>query len=97
MMNKLIFIINQPTWEHFFNFPIQIHMDQTLFHRTKKICSKNHAFQGQIKHIKTLISWNSYPTYVPNSFINRLNPSINSSNTDNNSHDRKVFRIDFPY
>ena len=72
---------------------------KALFHRANKICSNSHAFQQQIEHIKTLMSWNAYPKYVRNSIIHRLksnlkNTRINNSNTPD---DRKVVWLHLPY
>ena len=54
------------------------------FHRANKICSSKRAFQEQINHIKTLMSWNTYPKYVRNSIINRLKSNINRNDNINN-------------
>ena len=71
---------------------------KALFHRANKICSSKQAFQQQINHIKTLMSWNAYPKYVRNSFINRLKSNINrNDNINNNKDDRKVIWINLRY
>ena len=57
---------------------------KALFHRANKICSSKQAFQQQINHIKTLMSWNAYPKYVRNSIINRLKSNINRNDNINN-------------
>ena len=44
---------------------------KALFYHAKKICSSKQAFQQQINHIKTLLSWNAYPKHVCNSIINK--------------------------
>ena len=71
---------------------------KALFHCANKICSSKQAFQQQINHIKTLMSWNAYPKYVRNSFINRLKSNINrNDNINNNKDDRKVIWINLRY
>ena len=67
---------------------------KALFHHANKICSSNQAFQQQINHIKTLMSWNVHPKYVRNSIINRLKSNVNrNGNINNNKDDRKVIWI----
>ena len=71
---------------------------KALFHCANKICSSKQAFQQQINHIKTLMSWNAYPKYVRNSLINRLKSNINrNDNINNNKDDRKVIWINLRY
>ena len=71
---------------------------KAFFHCANKICSSKQAFQQQINHIKTLMSWNAYPKYVRNSFINRLKSNINrNDNINNNKDDRKVIWINLRY
>ena len=71
---------------------------KTLFHRANKICSSKQAFQQQINHIKTLMSWNAYPKHVRNSIINRLKSNVNrNDNINNKKDDRKVIWINLPY
>ena len=71
---------------------------KTLFHRANKICSSKQAFQTQINHIKTLMSWNAYPKHVRNSIINRLKSNVNrNDNINNKKDDRKVIWINLPY
>ena len=71
---------------------------KTLFHRANKIYSSKEAFQQQINHIKTLMSWNAYPKYVRNSDINRLKSNVNRNDNINNNKDyRKVIWINLPY
>ena len=50
---------------------------KALFHRANKICSSKQAFQQQIDHFKTLMSWNAYPKHVRNSIINRVKSNVN--------------------
>ena len=62
---------------------------KALFHRANKICSSKQAFQQQINHTKTLMSWNAYPKYVCNSVTNRLKSNANrNDNINNNKDDR---------
>ena len=71
---------------------------KALFHRANKICSSKQAFQQQINHIKTLMSWNAYLKYVRNFIINRLKSNVNrNDNINSNKDDRKVIRINLPY
>ena len=72
---------------------------KALFHRANKICSSKQAFQQQINHIKTLMSWNAYPKYVRSSIINRLKSNVNRNDNinNNNKDDRKVIWINLPY
>ena len=71
---------------------------KTLFHRANKICSSKQAFQTQINHIKTLMSWNAYPKHVRNSIINRLKSNVNRNDSINNKRDdRKDIWINLPY
>ena len=71
---------------------------KTLFHRANKIRSSKQAFQTQINHIKTLMSWNAYPKHVRNSIINTLKPKVNRNDKiNNNKDDRKVIWINLPY
>ena len=42
-------------------WPIQIAWTNDLFLGAKRICSTNAAFNEQLKNIKKLMSWNSYP------------------------------------
>ena len=73
-------------------------MDLALFHCANKICSSKQAFQQQIVHIKTLMSWNAYLKYVHNSINNRLKSSANrNDNMTNNKDDREVIWINLPY
>ena len=73
-------------------------IDLALFHCANKICSSKQAFQQQIVHIKTLMSWNAYLKYVHNSIINRLKSSANrNDNMTNNKDDREVIWINLPY
>ena len=73
-------------------------MDKTQFHRANKIYSNKQAFQQQINHTKTLISWNAYPKYVRNSIINRIKSNGNrNGNINNNKDDRKVIWMNLPY
>ena len=48
-------------------WPIKIAWVKALYHRAKRICSSNAAFNEQIKNIQKLMSWNSYPKEVCNS------------------------------
>ena len=66
---------------------------KALFHHANKICSSNQAFQQQINHIKTLMSWNVHPKYVRNSIINRLKSNVNRNGNINNNKDdgKKLF------
>ena len=41
-------------------WPLKNAWAKALFHRANKICSSKQAFQQQIDHIKTLMSWNAY-------------------------------------
>ena len=52
---------------------------KALYHRAKRVCSSNAAFNEQMKNIKKLMSWNSYPTQVHNSLLERLNSNINKT------------------
>ena len=71
---------------------------KALFHCANKICSGKQAFQQQINHIKTLMSWNAYPKYVRNFIINRLKSNVNrNDNISSNKDDRKVIWINLPY
>ena len=71
---------------------------KALFHHANKICSSKQAFQQQVDHIKTLISWKAYTKYVCNSIINRLKSNVNrNDNINNNKDDRKVIWINLPY
>ena len=71
---------------------------KVLFHRTNKICSSNQAFQQQLDHVKTLMSWDSYPEYVHNFIINRLKSNFNRNGNINSSKaDRKVLWINLLY
>ena len=71
---------------------------KALFHRANKIRSSKQAFQTQINHIKTLMSWNAYPKHVRNSIINRLKSNVNrNDNINNKKDDRKVIWINLPY
>ena len=71
---------------------------KALFYCANKICSSKQAFQQQINHIKTLMSWNAYLKYVRNFIINRLKSNVNrNDNINSNKDDRKVIRINLPY
>ena len=71
---------------------------KALFYCANKICSSKQAFQQQINHIKTLMSWNAYPKHVRNSIINRLKSNVNrNDNINNKKDDRKVIWINLPY
>lgn len=73
---------------------------KALFHRANKICSNKHAFQQQLQHIKTLMSWNAYPKSVRNSIINRLKSNLSNNkinNGNNNPDDRKTIWLNIPY
>ena len=71
---------------------------KALFHHANKICGSNQAFQQQINHIKTLMSWNVHPKYVRNSIINRLKSNVNrNGNINNNKDDGKVIWINLRY
>ena len=72
---------------------------KVLFHRANKVCGGKQAFQQQIDHIKTLMSWNAYPKYVRNSMINRLKSSVNRNDNinNNNKDDRKFIWINLSH
>eukprot|EP00111_Clytia_hemisphaerica_P008585 TCONS_00025083-protein len=42
---------------------------RSLFNRASKICSSQHALNGQIRKLKQFLSWNGYPSYVAKSLI----------------------------
>ena len=46
--------------------------DKNIKFTVETSCSSKQAFQQQINHIKTLMSWNAYPNYVRNFIFNRL-------------------------
>ena len=60
-------------------WPIKTSWVKALFHQAKRICSTNVAFNEQIKSIKKLMSWNSYPKQVFNSLLKRLNSNISKA------------------
>ena len=39
---------------------------KALHHRANKICSSKRSFLKQVDDIKTFMSWNGYPSHVPN-------------------------------
>ena len=45
---------------------------KALHDRATKICSCNKLLNDQINQIRTFMLWNSYPKYVRNSIIKRL-------------------------
>ena len=71
---------------------------KALLYRANKICNSKQAFQQQIDHIKTLMSWNAYPKYVRNSIINKLKSNVNRNNNIKNNKDAtKIIWINLPY
>ena len=60
-------------------WPIKTAWVKALFHRAKRICGTNVTFNEQIKNMKKLMSWNSYPKKVRNSVLKRLNSNINNN------------------
>ena len=71
---------------------------KALFHHANKICISKQAFQQQINHIKTLMSWNVYPKHVRSSIINRLKSNVHrNGNINNIKDDRKVIWINLTY
>ena len=51
---------------------LKISWIKELHNRDTKICSSNKLLNDQINRIRTFMSWNSYPKYVRNSIIKRL-------------------------
>ena len=51
---------------------LKISWIKALHDRATKICSSNKLLNDQINQIRTFMSWNSYPKYVRNSIIKRL-------------------------
>ena len=45
---------------------------KALYDRAHKICSNNNLFHKQVARIKKVMSWNSYPRYVRNKIIKRV-------------------------
>ena len=77
-------------------WPIKTAWVKGLFHRAKRICSSNVEFNEQIKNIKKLISWNSYPKQVRNSLLKRLNSNINKTK-EQTVDDRKKIWLNLSY
>ena len=51
---------------------LQISWIKALHDRLVKICSSNKQLNNQINRIRTFMSWDSYPIYLRNSIIKRL-------------------------
>ena len=81
-------------------WPIKTTWVKALFHRAKRICSTNscciHAFNEQIKNIKKLMSWNSYPKQACDLFLKRLNSNMNKTKEQTVDDLKKVW-LNFPY
>ena len=77
-------------------WPIKTAWVKSLFHRAKRTCSIDVAFNEQIKNIIKLMSWNSFPKQVRNSLLKRLNSSINKTK-EQTVDDRKKVWLNLPY
>ena len=77
-------------------WPLKTAWIKSLFLRAKRICSTNEAFNGQVKQIKKLMSWNSYPKRVRNSLLKRLSSNINKTKEQIIDNRKKVW-LNLPY
>ena len=49
-----------------------------LYDRARKICSNDNLFHKQVAYIKKVMPWNSYPCYIRNKIIKRLENKKNT-------------------
>ena len=77
-------------------WPIKTAWVKALHRRAKRICSTDVAFNKQIKNIKKLMSWNSYPKQVHKSLLKRLNSNINKTKEQTADDHKKVW-LNLPY
>ena len=77
-------------------WPIKTAWVKALHRRAKRICSTDVAFNKQIKNIKKLMSWNSYPKQVHNSLLKRLNSNMNKTKEQTADDHKKVW-LNLPY
>ena len=64
---------------------LKISWIKALHDHATKICSSNKLLNDQINRIRTCISWNSYPRYVRNSIIKRLQQKKTAVQKDDES------------
>ena len=74
---------NQTPWK------LKISWIKALHDRATKIYSSNKFLHDQINRIRTFMSWNSYPKYVRNSIIKRLQQKKTAVQKD----DKSVIKI----